>query len=498
MAEIVKAEEKTAYRSIFKATSLFGGVKIFEIIISILKSKIVAILIGPAGVGFNGLLASGISLIQSATQFGLGQSAVRDVSESYGSGNQERINRTITALRKLVWITGLLGMLCMIVFSPLLSKSSFGNYDYIWAFVCISVVLLCHQLTAGQSALLQGTRKLKLLAKSSIIGQIIGFIVCIPMYYFWGMKGVIPVVIIGAFTSLTLSWHFARKVEYKPIPMTFKEVLKEGGSMLKLGIAMSLSSILVALTSYLLRSFISNRGGLEEVGLFQAGFAIMTSYVGLVFSAMATDYFPRLSSVNKDNEKCRALMNQQGEIGILILAPLMVICVIFIQLIVWILYSDKFLASTGYICWAAAGMLFKMGSWAVSFIFVAKGETKIFMVNETVTNIYSLGFQVLGYWLMGLEGVGIGFSLSFLVYFVQVYVLAHKRYGFTFTKDFLQPMYLQSLLLGAAIALTFIIQVEWVKYTLGTVIILVSVGISLSGLDKRMGLISAIKDRIKK
>lgn len=493
--EVNNTDQKSSYRSIFKATSLFGGVKFFEIIISILKSKIVAMLIGPTGVGFNGLLASGSSLIQSATQLGLGQSAVRDVSEAYGSNNQLKINRTITTLRKLVWVTGLLGMLCMIAFSPILSKSSFGNSDYIIAFICISITLLCNQLTAGQSALLQGTRKLKLLAKSSIIGQLIGFVVCIPMYYFWGMKGVIPVMIIGSFTSLALSWYFARKVQYQPVKMSFKEVFREGGNMLKMGIAMSVSGILVALSSYILRSFISNHGGLEEVGLYQAGFAIMTSYVGLVFSAMGTDYYPRLSSVNKDNAKCRELMNQQGEIGILILAPLMIICIVFIPIIVWILYSDKFMGANDYIVWAASGILFKMASWAISFIFVAKGESKLFIINETTVNIYSLGFQLLGYQMWGLAGIGAGYSLCLLVYFIQVYIIAHKRYGFSFLPTFTKPFIMQSLLLALGVATILLIDTLWIKYSIGVMVIGLSVWLSLTGLERRIGLIQAIKGK---
>ena len=161
-------ETKSDYRSIFKATSLFGGVKVFTILISILRSKIVAILIGTTGVGIVGLFTSGTSLIQSITQLGLSQSAVRDVSEAHASGDQARVNRIVTVLRKLVWFTGLLGMLCVIAFSPLLSKTSFGNYDYTLSFIFLSVILLFNQLNGGQHVLLQGTRRLKYLARSSV------------------------------------------------------------------------------------------------------------------------------------------------------------------------------------------------------------------------------------------------------------------------------------------------------------------------------------------
>ena len=128
-------QEKTgSYRSIFKATSLFGGVQVYQILVSIVKSKFVAILLGPFGVGIQGLYTSALELVQTATKMGLLQSAVRDVSEANGSGDKQRINTVVSVLRKLVWFTGLLGMIAVIVLSPVLSKTTFGNYEYIVPF----------------------------------------------------------------------------------------------------------------------------------------------------------------------------------------------------------------------------------------------------------------------------------------------------------------------------------------------------------------------------
>lgn len=486
------------YRSIFKATSLFGGVKIFTILISIIRSKIVAILIGTTGVGIVGLFTSGTSLIQSITQLGLSQSAVRDVSEANASGDQARVNRVVTVLRRLVWFTGLLGMLCVIAFSPVLSQTSFGNRDYTIAFILLSVTLLFAQLSGGQNVILQGTRRLKYLAKASVWGSLLGLVICVPLYYWLGVKGIVPNLILGSLTTMLLSWYFSRKVPYTAVKLSFKEIIQEGGQMLKMGVAMSVSGVLVALSSYILRSFINRQGGIDEVGLFQAGFIIMTTYVGLVFSAMGTDYYPRLSAVNKDNEKCKVVMNQQGEIGILILAPLILACIVFIPWIVRILYSERFLGANDYIIWAASGMLFKMASWAISFIFIAKGESKLFMINETAVNIYSLVFQILGYWLLGLKGIGIGYALTFLCYFIQVYVISRIRYGFRFTFDFNKVFVLQLVLLAVCVALTVLLTTVWMKYVFGSLLIAISAWISLSGLEKRMGLMSTIKARIKK
>ena len=180
------------------------------------------------------------------------------------------------------------------------------------------------------------------------------------------------------------------------------------------------------------------------------------------------------------------------------MAPLILACIVFVPWIVRLLYSERFLGANDYIILAAIGMLFKMASWAISFIFIAKGESKLFMINETAVNIYSLGFQMLGYWLLGLKGIGIGFALTHICYFIQVYSISSIRYGFRFTMDFNKVFVLQLVLLASCVVLTVMLTTVWLKYVFGSILIAISLWISLSGLEKRMGLLSSIKAKLKK
>lgn len=196
--------------------------------IEIVKSKFIAVLLGPTGVGIQGLYTSGTQMIQQLSSFGLSQSAVRNVAEAYGTGDNKTISQTITASRRLVWLTGILGMMAVIIFSPLLSESSFGDDYHIWGFVTLSITLLFAQINAGQKVILQGTRKYKHLAKCTAYGMTIGMFVSIPLYYLWGVEAIIPNIIIGSITSLLLSWYFSRKIHIDPITQTTAETFKVG------------------------------------------------------------------------------------------------------------------------------------------------------------------------------------------------------------------------------------------------------------------------------
>ena len=103
--ELKEDSQRSSYRGIFKATSLFGGVQVYQILIEIIKSKFIAVLLGPLGVGIQGLYTSGIQMIQQISSLGLSSSAVRNIAEANGSGDVKAINKTVTALRRLVWVT---------------------------------------------------------------------------------------------------------------------------------------------------------------------------------------------------------------------------------------------------------------------------------------------------------------------------------------------------------------------------------------------------------
>ncbi len=479
--------QQSSYRQIFKATSLFGGVQVFSIIINIIRSKFIAILLGPLGMGIYGLLTTTTSLIGGLTNFGLGISAVKDVATANSSGNETRIATVVTVIKRLVWVTGTLGAVVMLVLSQWLSQLTFGNYDYTLAFIWISITLLFNQLSTGQLVVLQGMRKLHYLAKASLLGSALGLIITIPLYYRFGIDGIVPSIIIASLISLLLSWYFAKKVKINAIKVSRVRTIVESKKMLFLGFMISLSGLISLGASSVLRIYISNIGGVEQVGLYTAGFAIINGYVGLIFTAMATDYYPRLSGVANSNILCKQTINQQAEIAMLLLAPIILIFITFINWVIILLYSKQFITINDMIYWAALGMFFKAASWSIAYILLAKGASKLFFWNELIGNMYGLGLNILGYYFMGLTGLGISFMLGYLLYLIQVFILSKIKYQFSFNLAFLRIFVVQFLL---AISCFFVIKLFGgiSSYVIGMGLILISAWYSYNELDKRLGL----------
>lgn len=483
--------KQNSYRQIFKATSIFGGVQFVNIIILIVRSKFIAYLLGPVGMGISGLLVSTTGFLSALTHFGLGTSAVKNIAVANGTGDKEKLGQTVAVFRKLIWVTGLLGTVVTIILSPWLSQIAFGNHKYTLAFILISVTLLLTQLSDGQTVLLRGTRNIQYMAKASMIGSLFGLFISIPLFFFFGNDGITPSIILTAVTGLLVTWYYSKKVKILNVKVDKQIILTEGKDMLKMGVLISMSGLISMGTSYIMRIFISSHGGIADVGLYNAGFAIIGTYVGLVFTAMSTDYYPRLAAVANDNDKCRAEINQQAEIALLILAPILIIFLVFIHFAIVLLYSKEFVVVTSMVQWAAMGIFFKATSWSIGIIFISKGSSKLFFWNELVTDTYELGLNIVGYHFWGLTGLGVSFLVGYMLHLIQMYVVTSKLYSFTFTKSFIKIFLIQfSLACLCFLIVNYLSSI--LTYITGGVIIIVSLYFSWHEMDKRVNLRTAL------
>lgn len=486
------AEQRSSYRQIMKATSLFGGVQVFNILITIIRSKAVALLLGPEGMGIGGLYDATQKLMTDLTGLGLATSAVKDIAAAQATGDAQQVATTVTVFRRLVWFTGMAGLILTLVLAPYLSELSFGDRSHTMGFVWISSTLLMAQIGAGQMVLLQGLRRLKELALAGMIGSSIGLLVALSLYWLYGLDGIVPAIVTSGATSLLVALWFGRKVRIAPTRVDLRATLGVARGMVSMGVVIALNGVLLTGAAYILRIFISWAGSIGDVGLYSAGFSIVNTYVGMVFTAMLTDYYPRLSAVADDPVACNRTINQQADIALLILGPIVLAFLVFIQVAVWVLYSEKFLVIDQMMYWASLGVLFKGASWPVGFVFVPKGDSRLFITSELVANIYMLLLNMGGYYWFGLQGLGISFLVSYMLYLAQVLLIARHKYGFRFHPPFVRLFAIQ----GSLAVLCFLVVMIFhgaVTYAAGAVLTGLSSWYSYRELDKRIDVKAAVR-----
>ena len=486
--------EKSRFRSSFGATVLFSSVQIYQIIIRIIKSKFVALFIGPGGMGIQSLLHSTTDTISAATSMGLNTSSVKTIAAANREGNKELIAKNITAQRRLIWITGLLGMLVCAVLAPVWSQTSFGNSDYIWSFVFVSTIILLDQLNRGELALLQGMQQKKKLAKANIIGQTLNALITIPLYYFYGVKAIVWALVLGSLISFAISFYFSRKLGVASVRMSWKETFSFGREMIKLGFFLSLQQVMSYLVIWIIRNYISRIGGVDEVGLYTAGTAIVATYVGLVFSAIATDYYPRLAATH-DNKELLLSVRTQAELTILLTTPLILAFLVFCKPVIILLYSNKFLPIEQMMYWAVGATLLQAMGWAVSYTLLAKAKPSYFFINELVSTIWGVPIKLLCYKYWGLTGFGMATMICYGLYLIQVLIVTKKLFNLTYELSLWKLFFLLNIPVITIVLIKVFVSEGW-GYLLGSVVLLGVSFMVLRRLNKKMDLKSYLGGKL--
>lgn len=426
-------DKKETYRGIVKGTALFGGVQVFNVLINVIRGKLIAILLGPTGMGISALLTSAVTPIQLITTLGLPSSAIRDISVE---NDPEKKSIIAGSFVRLMIVASIVGFLVSIILSPWLSQTTFGNKEHITSFILLSAALIFYVMNQCYNSILQGYRRLKDLALCNMVGPTAGLLVGVPLYYIYGLEGIVPAMIILAFVSSAVSYYGVRKIGLAKHGITWHSTFTVGKALIGLGIVMMTASALGNISTFALNAVIRLYGSISDVGLFQAANSVVNQYVGMVIAAIATDYYPHLSSVINDKKKTYDLVNKEGEITLFIIAPLAALIVITAPLIIKIFLTDEFESVLFLIRFMAIGVILKTAVFPIGYMAIAKGDkTFYFYMDGIWSNLKTFILFAIFYYIWGLIGMGYATIVNSILDIFVVAIVNNWRYGITYRRS---------------------------------------------------------------
>lgn len=441
-----------SHKQILKSTGIVGGAQLFSIIIGIVRTKVAAILLGPAGIGILGILQATTDLVRNATGFGINFSGVKDVAEASVTGNQNRIAKTITILRSWAIGTGLLGMLITVTLCIPLSNYSFGNDSYALSIAIISVTLFITSISASQIALLQGLRQIRWMAKATLYGALLSTIITLPLYWWLGIKGIVPGMISIAFGSLLVSWLFSRKIKIETPKLTFKDKIVGGWDMARLGFFIVISGFVATATMYAVRAFVTSKSNIEAVGYFQAAWMIANVYIKIVLNSMLADFFPRLSAINNDNTASNKLINEQIEMALIVGAPMIISLIAGAGVAIKVLYSSSFAMAIPLLQWQMAGSFLVLILWPMGVMFLAKNKGIFSIITDTIWSAVYFLLIFFGWDFIGFNILGIAYLVACFIQLLSVIISTKYLGNFSFSHINLRYIFLY----GATTSLTML------------------------------------------
>ena len=488
-------ERDDGYSHVLKYTGIFGGVQGLNILTSLVRNKLVAYLLGPGGMGLAALFNSVVSFISQATNLGISFSAVRHVSELFDQGDEERIRHFVKVVRAWSLITALLGMLVCMLAGPLLSNFTFSWGDHTLHFVLLSPAVALLAVSGGEIAILKGARRLRALAVIQVWSMLLALVITVPIYALFGQAGIVPVIVLMALASALLTINYSFRLY--PLELRGAQgVLGEGMEMVRLGVAFVLAGIFGSGAEMLIRSYLNVTGDLDMVGFYNAGFMLTVTYAGMVFSAMETDYFPRLSGVAFDRQKMSETVNRQIEVSVLLVAPMLSVFITTLPLLVPLLFRSDFSPMIPMAQVAVFAMYMKAVSLPMSYIVLARGDSLAYLLIEGFDSLLLVGLVIFGYDRWGLTGTGLALTLSYVIDLAVVYLYTSLRYGYRLSLSVVQMVCIQ---LPLGVCAYFLSQSRSLLLSWGLCLMLcfVSLSISLYILHQKASLWTALTTRLK-
>lgn len=487
-------ENDFTYDHVLKYTGLFGGIQGITMLVSIVRNKVVSEFLGPSGMAVINLFNNAVKLINQSTDFGISFSAVKHVAELFDRGTEEEVRNFVRTVRTWCLFAGLLGMLVCLSLCQQISYWTFENYEYAPHFALLSLVVGMLAIQGGEIAILKGLKQLKKVALIAVFGAVATLLICTPIYFFWGIKGIVYSLLLCNAAVLAVHLYYSTKVIPWRVSLFSKEEYRNGIPMLQLGVGYIVAGIFGQGAEYVIRTLILRFGELADVGLYTSGYTLAVSYANIVFVAFEADYFPRLSASQHDLKRMNQTINQQIEVGTLLMAPLLTFFVLAMPILVPLLFSSEFVDAVPMAICASFYMFFKAFSLPLAYLALAKGDSRIYMITELMYDIFiALAIPYAFKW-WGLEGAGWALSVAGFLDMMLIHIVygIHYDYRFAFSR---LKIYLVQFFCFSAAVFAALHENPWMK-VVTAVALVVSATISFVVLKNETHIIPKIKKRL--
>jgi PST family polysaccharide transporter len=420
-----------SYRQILRSSSIIGGASALNIVVGLVRTKVAAVLLGPAGVGLIGLLQSVMATGSTVATLGFDTAGTRQIAEANGRTDDAAV---AAARRGLFWGAlglALLGGAVLWMLRGVVAQAALGDAARSGEVAWLALGVALTVAAGSQSALLTGLRRIGDLARMSVLSAVLASALGVGALWIWGQQAVLVFVLAGPLANVVLGHVFVSRLPRIVAPATpLRELAGQWRALARLGAAFMVAGLVGTAGQLVVRTLVQRELGVEALGHFQAAWAISMTYIGFILSAMGADYYPRLTAAIHDLKAANRMVNQQVDVAVLLAAPVFLAMLGLAPLIIEVLYSARFAEAAVVLRWQVLGDVLKVVSWPLGFVLLASGDGRTFMLTEILGIGVFVAVTWLGLPLIGIEATGIAFVGMYAAYLPVVYALARRRTGF--------------------------------------------------------------------
>ena len=164
---------------------------------------------------------------------------------------------------------------------------------------------------------------------------------------------------------------------------------------------------------------------MDVAGYWEGMNRISGLYLMFVTTSFSVYYLPKLSELKSAGHLRIEIVKAYKIITPIIVASLLIIYLLK-DLVINILFTKDFYPMKDLFSWQLLGDFFKVVSWILAFVMVAKSMTKIYIITEIAFSVFLVVLSIVFINNFGVVGATISYCLNYFLYFVVMIIIFKK------------------------------------------------------------------------
>lgn len=421
-----------------RATVLLGSVTVLSLVVQIVRTKLMALEVGRAGMALVAQFSDYQTLVAGFLLVGTEQGLIAVAADAYSRGDPNALKSVLKLLRRRIFPFALAALVVLTALTPWILPKVTGQPDYLLPGALAIGALAAQLLIRPWQAFINGAQNFRLLARARLAESLFGLALLLPLALGWHLVGALYSLALLQIVSLLATlwaWRRLAPPAASELATVLEPIESASTTLLRFGVA-SLAGIAIGNgLSLALRRVIIAKLGLDQSGLYQVAYGLTQQYLTLVLGAMSAYSFPAFRAVHRDPIKLAQEVNQTLRGALLIIVPIIATLLVFRQQFIWLLFSKDYLPAGDMLRVQLIGDLFKVIAWALGMPILASGRAGLHIALELLLSCTWLLAIFFGCDFLGTQGPSWAF-LAIYVFAGGIYLMITRRvFGFRFTAE---------------------------------------------------------------
>lgn len=410
---------------LLKMTSLNAVVVGIRLIISLFIQRLLAELVGEAGIAKIGQLRNVMAMLMSISTLGVFNGIVKYVSEF--REDKKELQKLFSTTFVFVLFGTFLAAVLLFFGASLFSNWIFGNNNFVFLFKILSVVVPCISVHRVFNGVVNGLSAYKKFVKIELFGYLLASSLLVYCLYNYDLNGVLIAIAVTPVIQLGILVYIFGSVlkEY----LHFKDIsfkIPYAKQLLAFTLMSIVSTILLNYIEIDIRNMIKNKITENDSGYWTAMTNISKNYMVFSGSLFTLYVIPRFSNITSGKIFKKEVFHIYKTL-LPIFGLGMIVIYIFRDYVIDLVYPN-FLGMEPLFKWQLLGDFVRLGSLVIAHQFLAKKMVRSFIFTEFLS--IALFYVLSKYFIVdyGAEGVVMAHFIRYIIYFIVVLFLLWRYF----------------------------------------------------------------------